>query len=245
MSDPMEIPLTQGMVALVSPEDFQRVKALGKWHAMKCDNAWYAARHATRDKRRRTLFMHQFIADPPHGSEVDHWDRNGLNNQRYNLRVATRSQNLGNQRRFNSTGFKGVARNRSNFRAQIQFKGKRYYSSSVPTALEAAHDYDAMARKLFGGFALTNFTENGCPVLQDIVQTKAFETDQYFRRLASNNTSGFIGVRNRRGKFEARTGINGRIHVGTFSTDEEAARARDVKVLELYGPSADLNFKST
>lgn len=54
----------------------------------------------------------------------------------------------------------------------------------------------------------------------------------------------FVGVRqNRQGRFEAYITFKTRwISVGTFTSEEDAARARDAKAVELFGDFARLNF---
>jgi hypothetical protein len=57
------------------------------------------------------------------------------------------------------------------------------------------------------------------------------------------NTSIYKGVQKRRNKWIARIGINrGRLFLGYFNTEEEAAKAYDKKALELYGDKAYTNF---
>lgn len=61
------------------------------------------------------------------------------------------------------------------------------------------------------------------------------------RGLRADNKTGAKGVRfdKRRGRYEARIGYQGRrIHIGTFSTVEEAAQAYAEKAKELYGEFA-------
>jgi hypothetical protein len=59
----------------------------------------------------------------------------------------------------------------------------------------------------------------------------------------SNNKSGYKGVRKKRGKWSAETNLLGkRIHIGTFDTPEQAARAYDAEVKKLFGVFAWLNF---
>ena len=68
-------------------------------------------------------------------------------------------------------------------------------------------------------------------------------TNMWNRPIRADNTSGFIGVNLRKGKWNARISVNGkRKHLGDFNTPEEAAHARDEAVKELHGEFAVLNF---
>jgi hypothetical protein len=61
----------------------------------------------------------------------------------------------------------------------------------------------------------------------------------------SRNTSGFRGVSadKRHGTWRAYITVNcRRVHIGTFGTPEDAARAYDAKACESYGRFAHLNF---
>jgi hypothetical protein len=104
-----------------------------------------------------TLYLHKVIAERAGldcSNEIDHIDRNRLNNQRNNLRSATPSQNTCNQgaKSNNKAGYKGVRFNRRNnkYRAVIHLG---YFKTSK----EAAKAYDNAARKYFGEFGYTNF----------------------------------------------------------------------------------------
>jgi hypothetical protein len=56
----------------------------------------------------------------------------------------------------NTTGFKGVDKNKRKFRARIQYQGKHIHLGYFKTAKEACDVYDKVALKLFGQFARTN-----------------------------------------------------------------------------------------
>lgn len=57
------------------------------------------------------------------------------------------------------------------------------------------------------------------------------------------NTSGYKGVYLDRGKYRAKIGFNNKLlHIGTYSTAEEAARAYDIRAKKLYKEFAKLNF---
>lgn len=62
------------------------------------------------------------------------------------------------------------------------------------------------------------------------------------QRLRKDNKAGYKGVSYRDGKFYARIGPAGKIHIGIYPTAEEAAKAYDAKAKELYGEYARLNF---
>lgn len=102
-----EIPLTQGMVALVSDEDYEKVSQY-KWHASleSRGTKWYACRRETIDGKRVKIRMHRFVMGLPPGKDdprvVDHINHNSLDNRRENLEVITQEENM--QR---SPGWKG------------------------------------------------------------------------------------------------------------------------------------------
>jgi HNH endonuclease len=152
-----EIRLTQGKVALVDDADFERVSRY-KWSAWWSGWNWYATTHKPRPSHER-IYMHRFIIDAPKGIKVDHKDRDGLNNQRENIRLATNPQNSQNTglSLANTSGYKGVARFREKWQAGIKVNYHRIHLGHFNTAEEAARAYDSKARELFGEFAKTNF----------------------------------------------------------------------------------------
>jgi hypothetical protein len=61
--------------------------------------------------------------------------------------------------------------------------------------------------------------------------------------IRSHNTSGFKGIVKSGQKWRAKLNYKGRyIHLGYFSTPEEAAKAYDKKAFEIYGEFVQLNF---
>lgn len=160
-----EIPLTQGKVALVDAEDFQRVSQF-KWHAFKNQSGkWYARSTSLVRKIGKSLWMHRLILNIGDEHKVDHRDGDGLNNQRTNLRAATSAQNSYNMalRPTSLSGYKGVSRYNTRHRytgewvASIKHNGKRLYLGKFKDPKDAALAYDAKAKELFGEFAWLNF----------------------------------------------------------------------------------------
>ena len=155
------IPLTRGFMALVDDEDYERL-AQYKWRICPHKNATYAMRTARMaDGRERTVQMHREIMEAQPGSDVDHVNRNGLDNRRANLRVCSRCQNLRNRigRRSRDSKYKGVYQVGKRWRARIAQGGKQYHLGHFDTQEEAAKAYDAAARHHFGEYARLNFPE--------------------------------------------------------------------------------------
>lgn len=163
-----QIPLTNGMSAMVDDEDFDRTMQF-TWIAKQAPNRrnlWYAYRITGRIKRTNTQvqWLHHFIQGIK--SQTDHRDANGLNNQKSNLRLCNHSQNAANRRlnSNNSTGFKGVTFYRGKFIVQLGRRGPGKWIGSFDSSQEAAKAYDNAAAKRFGEFAKLNFPTKTNPI---------------------------------------------------------------------------------
>ena len=132
-----EILLTQGKVASVDDEDFESLNAFN-WYAQKDHNTFYAARNSPRiNGKRPVIWMHRMIMNTPDGMETDHIDRNGLNNQRDNLRIVTNQQNQFNK---NAKGY-CFHKLTQKFQAQIRLNGKKIHLGLFETEFEAHAAY--------------------------------------------------------------------------------------------------------
>lgn len=150
-----KIQLTQGKVALVDDEDLAELSKF-KWCASKIGNTFYAIRNLSTEPR-RTILMHREILKTPKNLETDHRDGNGLNNQKENLRVATRSQNLQNRGKYknNSSGYKGVYWNKiaKKWIVRIKIKNNNIYLGCFPDKIKAHKAYITACKKYHGDFA--------------------------------------------------------------------------------------------
>jgi hypothetical protein len=153
----IEVPLTQGKIALVDDEDEWVTD--WKWRAKSSSgDLFYAARNSPRPSKKE-IWMHREIMLPPPGLEIDHVNGNGLDNRRLNLRLATSSQNKWNAKKSSGNTasiYKGVSVSRQGWRAQIRCNGGRYHLGVFKTAEEAAEVYNAAALELFGEYACLN-----------------------------------------------------------------------------------------
>ena len=158
-----EIQLTQGKVALVDDEDFDRVNQYKWWlgyDANKKNPNYYAIR-VVRISHKKTLFkLHNLILKPPVGMFVDHINGNSLDNRRSNLRICTNAQNAANKRpqKGCSSSYKGVQKyEKSKWRAYVRFENKLIHLGCFNNEIKAAKTYDVNAVLLFGEFARLNF----------------------------------------------------------------------------------------
>ena len=121
-------------------------------------NGWGYISGSGRNSPYRNKCLHCIIAKRMGldlSNDIDYEDLNRLNNQRLNLRSATRSQNQMNHkiRSNNTTKFKGVSYRRNKYRAVIQINGKHTELGSFDTPEEAHEAYCDAAIKHFGEFA--------------------------------------------------------------------------------------------
>jgi hypothetical protein len=158
-----QIPLTQGKVALISTCDYTYLNGW-KWYFAKhhANKGGYAVRNGAKGG---TIYMHKVIAARQGiEGEVDHRNQNKLDNQRRNLRPATRGQNKANcgRQSNNKSGYTGVGwhRYRGTWQAYIQVKGKSmhlgYYPPTISGKKSAARAYNKAALIHFGDYACFN-----------------------------------------------------------------------------------------
>jgi hypothetical protein len=146
-----------GKFAQVDDEDFNRLNK-HRWHLTPYGYA--ATRKRIKYGVHRTVQMHRMIMQTPRHLDTDHRDGIELNNQKYNLRVCTRKQNIQNQtiHKNNTSGYKGVCWNKSikKWIAGISPNRKTIHLGCFLDKNEAAFAYNRAAKKYFGEFAHLN-----------------------------------------------------------------------------------------
>lgn len=163
-----EIQLTQGYVAIVDDEDYDRV-AKHRWSSCvkrrKNGSIYAVYAHANvykKDGTRTKIKIHRFILNAPDDKIVDHIDGDGLNNLRENIRICSHVENRHNVHvPWGRSAFKGVGpvADHGKWRARINVNGERIVLGLFTSELDAARAYDAAALKYFGEFARINTYE--------------------------------------------------------------------------------------
>lgn len=114
---------------------------------------WIIKINDMRFKRSRIVWIKHY-GDIIPGIEIDHADRNTLNDRLENLRLATRSQNTTNRRiqKNNTSGMRGVRfyKPSSKWLARISLNGKTLHLGYFDTKEDAYSAYLDAANKLHG-----------------------------------------------------------------------------------------------
>lgn len=135
----VKIPLSQGLYAIVSEEDWPKVKDY-TWSATNHLHTYYASTSVIDGNGKKCrIYMHRLILETP--NLVDHIDRNGLNNKKDNLREATKSENARNAKVRSDS----ISKNRGvswipeieKWRALIKVDGQPKYLGNFLTKEEA------------------------------------------------------------------------------------------------------------
>lgn len=147
-----KVPLTgalgKGKYALIDDSDWPIVKQY-RWQ-LHPDGYVYGSRGR----------LHCYILHTPPALEIDHVDRDKLNNRKFNLRVCFHAENIRNRRisRNNTSGYKGVSwsSQTQRWRSAISVGGRKYYLGEFDIKEDAARAYNAAAIEAHGEFASLN-----------------------------------------------------------------------------------------
>jgi len=167
------VPLTQGKFAFIDKCDAEFISKW-TWQVLKDygrSRTCYAVRNRNKEDppgTTRTIRLHRVIINALKGVEVDHINRDGLDNRRCNLRVISRSENMQNTvRRKRLPGinskYKGLTwlPAQKKWRAVCGFRGKAVHLGCFDSEMEAAHEYDNFVIKTRPNCGRTNFKAEG------------------------------------------------------------------------------------
>lgn len=145
-----EIVLSNGMIATVDDDDYALV-AHYKWHAHRERHTVYAVTSGAK------IRMHRLILDIVETPQAigDHIDRNGLNNQRKNLRVLDNADNHWNHNKYvkATSRFKGVCFHKAARKWQASVGGgvNRQYVGLFGEECDAATAYNFAVEEMGHG----------------------------------------------------------------------------------------------
>ena len=161
--DVRQLVLTRDKVTLIDAIDHEWLSQW-KWHichdyAVRNQRAIDVGGHLNR----KLIYLHKFIINPPENMEVDHINKDRMDNRRCNLRMATHSQNQMNTRKIAgcSSKYRGVSWHKASkkWRVQIQVNRQKIIIGDFLSDTHAALEYNKMAKKYFGDFVTINIIE--------------------------------------------------------------------------------------
>lgn len=158
------IPLKKGCFAEIDAIDGDLIKY--RWYARGTREdrvyVWRGYGEYTKGQQKK-LVLHRVIMERIIGrsltkaEEVDHIDRNPLNNRRSNLRIATHAENLRNRgkNRNNTSGYKGVTwdKGEGKWSASITVNYKRVHLGRYSNPEDAYAAYCKAVKEYHGEFS--------------------------------------------------------------------------------------------
>lgn len=228
--------------ALVSDEDYNYLN-LRRWHRTTGNYA------VSSIKKNKKLYMHRVVYErafgPPMPKNIDHKDRDALNNQRGNIRAATGRENCLNRSVAidSETGYHAVRRDKRTGRFQAFYHklGKWCSIGYFSTPREAAIARDLRLKEV----APLEFIVLNCPDATEIELRDVL--GQLHSAKKRNGRSRFRGVilhdyDGRAKPWLGRINVAGKNYcLGYYKTEKEAAMAYNRAASELLGEKAMLN----
>jgi hypothetical protein len=211
-----EIPLSRGKVAIVDEDDYEWLLKYN-WHYT---TKGYAVRKTSIVGEKTQVFMHREIINCPDDKQVDHINRNKLDNRKENLRIATNAQNAANRDLLdtNTSGFRGVSFSKrvGKWQAYSRENGRHKHLGYYFEKEDAAKAYN---------------------VLNDVDHSN-------FNLRLKPKTSKYKGVsfNNARKQWYVNIHLNGStVFLGSFDCEHDAARMYNFWALDIYGEATKLN----
>ena len=111
------------------------------WEKLKCYTWSELKGYASGYKNKKTIYFSRMVMDAPKGMEVDHINRNTLDNRKKNLRIISHSGNMSNKGAYKNskTGVAGVYwhKHRKKYFVELKTGTKRHCLGAFHTLEEA------------------------------------------------------------------------------------------------------------
>ena len=153
-----KIKLNKDHFTLVDDELFE---ALNKFHWRLATMGIHTkSKYAIANKDKKTIYMHRVIMKASKNQSVDHINRNGLDNQKNNLRFASSQQNSHNRIGWDisrkTSKYKGVHwfQSQKRWKATINNNGKNIFIGIFRNELDAAKARKEKERELYKDFQI-------------------------------------------------------------------------------------------
>lgn len=163
----IRVQLPCGAVTTIDRDDEWILKTFPSW--VKVKHHVQVGRHLQTEfgTAHEVYWIHRLITRPPQNLQVDHKNRDPMDNRKSNLRFATAAQNSANcvRNKRSTSGYRGVCLDkrepklRKPWRAYGRKAGMTNHTviGYFASAEEAARAYDGWALKVYGDFAILNF----------------------------------------------------------------------------------------
>jgi len=191
---------------LLDPDDLARLLAEGWGFGERANGSGqrYVTLHRVRGPVTETAMLSRYLLNAAPDVFVDHKDNDTRNNRRYNLRIATPTQNAANRSKSKwSRGTKGRQRPHSQYLGVTWVAATRKWQAACHGVYlgrfvreeDAGKAYDTQARKFYGEFAKLNFPESTEEVVSPVRQAASG-----FRNVLQAGNGKFFGKVMRNGK---------------------------------------------
>lgn len=210
--------------AMVDDEDFDRVSKRN----------WYLTNGYAVSNDGDLVKMHRLILNASTDAIIDHIDRNQINNQKSNLRIVNREENVHNQKKRTGTfnNYKGtlyIPRLKL-WLSRCRMYKQDFHLGYFKTEIAAAIAYNKKASELSPGFILLNEIN-----LSDEEQAEILLRERSCILPAEKRSSHHNIYWNKKAqKWDVRIRLNNKYkQIGSFSSEEEAFEARKRALMQL------------
>ena len=133
----------------------------GNWKFSLNSRGYPCVSYALPGESRKCYLLHRLLMDAPPEKQIDHVNRDRLDNRRENLRLCTRSQNNQNRAPRGESRFIGVSfdKRTGKWMAQCRFSGQRKTIGRFASEIDAAKAHDAFVLNNSHTFSPLNFPE--------------------------------------------------------------------------------------